>query len=236
MSHSSQAAILTALAEVQAEREERRVDATLASRVMALKHYQQRRFELTYADLLRHPRYAGAARFFLDELYGPTDFTQRDKQFARTVPGLVRLFPQDVVNTVVALMALHALSERFDSKMARRLEADTVDATSYVKAWQECGDPDGRERQIALMEQVGYALDVFTRNALLRHSLRAMRAPARVAGLSELQAFLESGFDTFRAMRGASEFLTLVGARERALANALFAADAANATWIGQLP
>lgn len=236
MSHNSQAAILTALAEVEAEREERRVDATLASRVLALKRYQQRRFELTYADLLKHPRYADAARFFLDELYGPTDFTQRDKQFARTVPGLVRLFPQDVVSTVVALMALHALSERFDSGMARRLEGDTVDARTYVKAWQDCGDPNGRERQIALMEQVGHALDAFTRNALLRHSLRVMRAPARVAGLSELQAFLESGFETFRAMRGASEFLALVGSRERALANALFAANALSATWIGQLP
>ena len=32
-------------------------------------------------------RYAGAARFFLDELYGPGDFSQRDAQFARVVPA-----------------------------------------------------------------------------------------------------------------------------------------------------
>ena len=38
---------------------------------------------------------------------------------------------------------------------------------------------------------------------MLRNSLRLMRGPAQVAGLGDLQAFLESGFETFRAMRGA---------------------------------
>jgi hypothetical protein len=37
-----------------------------------------------------------------------------------------------------------------------------------------------------------------------------------------LQRFLEAGFDTFKAMRGADEFLTTVGSRERALMAALF--------------
>jgi hypothetical protein len=234
--NSSCAAILTHLAEVEAERSERMADPALRERVVALKRYQQRRFELTYADLLVHPRYAGASRFFLDELYGPSDFTQRDAQFARIVPGLVRLFPQEVVATVWALAALHALSERFDSRMARQLDRDQVDAQAYVKAWQACGEPENRERQIQLMEQVGYALDAFTRNALLRHSLRAMRVPARAAGLSSLQSFLESGFDTFRAMRGASEFLSMVGSRERALASLLFSRSATGEQWLGQLP
>ena len=60
-----------------------------------------------------------------------------------------------------------------------------------------------------------------TRNPLLRHTLRLMRGPARAAGLGELQRFLESGFDTFKAMGGAREFLSIIAARERALARAL---------------
>ena len=52
-----------------------------------------------------------------------------------------------------------------------------------------------------------------------------MRGPARAAGLGELQIFLETGFDTFRAMNGAQEFLAIVKRREEELAAALFAAD-----------
>jgi hypothetical protein len=84
------------------------------------------------------------------------------------------------------------------------------------------GRPADREAQILLMRRVADALDVYTRNPLLRHSLRLMRTPARLAGLPELQAFLEAGFDTFREMHGAQQFLDTVVQRERALAAWLF--------------
>ena len=87
----------------------------------------------------------------------------------------------------------------------------------------------GRYRSLAicfeLLGQYGEALDAYTRNPWLRNSLRMMRGPALVARLSQLQHFLEAGFDTFRAMRGAASFLAMIGQRERALKDGLFAAD-----------
>ena len=166
-----------------------------------------------------------ATRFFLDELYGPTDFTRRDDQFARVVPAMVRLFPDDIVGTVATLASLHALSEQLDTQLAGHLSAPTLDAPAYVAAWQATGRPEAREQQIALTVRVGERLDRLTRNPVLRHSLRMMRGPARAAGLTELQQFLESGFDTFRAMRGAQDFLRMIGERERGLASALFEAE-----------
>jgi hypothetical protein len=233
---ASQAAILEHLASVATERARRAADSALGDRVAAIKRYQQRRFELTYADLLAHPRYAGASNYFLQELYGPSDFTQRDAQFARIVPALVRLFPAEVVATVQTLAALHALSEQLDGAMGDVLLPAPLDAQAYVRAWQRCGRVDDRERQIALMQEVGESLDGLTRNAVLRHSLRLMRAPARAAGMAALQTFLEAGFDTFRAMRGAGEFLAIIGQRERGLARALFEAAPPQAARLGQLP
>ena len=218
-------AIIGHLASVAVRQAARAADPMLAARVQAIKAFQQRRFAHTYADLLQHPRYASAARFFLEELYGPADFTQRDAQFARVVPALVRLFPPEVVATVETLAALHALSELFDDAMAQQLRAVSVDAQAYAAAWRVCGDPPGREHQIALMLQIGRSLDTLTRNTFLRHSLRMMRAPARAAGLTALHAFLESGFDTFRALKGADEFLALIAARERDLAARLFSGN-----------
>jgi hypothetical protein len=224
MTNKAGDAILGHLASVHAQRQRREGDLALAARVEAIKGYQQRRFERTYADLLAHPRYGAAARFFLDELYGPMDFTQRDAQFARVVPALVRLFPAPVVSTVEALADLHATSECFDTAMAEALPSVEIDVASYGAAWRRCGDAPGRARQIALLEQVGRSLDGLTRGAWLRKSLRLMRGPARAAGLMALQGFLETGFDAFRAMGGADEFLLTIVARERAEAAVLFAA------------
>nr|MBP6765552.1 hypothetical protein [Rubrivivax sp.] len=199
--------------------------------VLAVKAFQHSRFEATYADMLASPRYGHAASFFLEDLYGPMDFTKRDTQFARVVPGLVRLFPSDLVGTVVSLADLHALSETLDTAMATVLPGPApITGARYGQAWRTVGQPEKRERQIALMMAVGSALDRYTRNPLLRHTLRLMRGPAHAAGLGALQEFLESGFDTFREMRGAAPFLDTVATRERALAAHLFAGGDASLT------
>jgi hypothetical protein len=229
-------AILDLLRQVDEQRAQRAADPALALRVRAIKHYQHERFQHTYADLLALPRFAKATRFFLEELYGPADFTRRDTQFKRVVPGLVRLFPHEVVLTVQTLGELHALSETLDTAMGRAAPGSTVDLAAYAAAWQAVGRPAEREQQIALMRRVGDALDGYTRNPLLRHSLRLMRGPARLAGLPELQAFLEAGFDTFRQMRGAKEFLDTVVTREREIAALLFRGDGAAFAAHGRFP
>ena len=218
--------ILTHLEAVAAERRLRQADGGLATCVAAVKQFQHARFSATYSDLLSHPRYGNATRFFLDDLYGPQDFTERDAQFARIVPGLVKVFPLEIVQTVAALAELHALSEQLDSAMGAA-GSDGVearwDAGAYGSAWRSVGRVADRERQIGLMLSVGSALDGFTRKPLLRHSLRLMRGPAAAAGLASLQRFLERGFDTFREMQGAQTFLETVAQRERGLAARLFA-------------
>ena len=125
--------------------------------------------------LLASDRYGPVARFFLDELYGPQDFSQRDAQFAKVVPSVVRLFPKSVLDTVASLAGLHALSERLDTAMGAALTASEVDAKGYVLVWQRCGEPDARQRQIVLTGDLGRSLDSLTRKPLLRSSLRVMR-------------------------------------------------------------
>lgn len=223
-SHPIASDILQCLARVDTERARRAADAGLGARCVALKALQQQRFRASYADLLATPRYAGAAGFFLDELYGPRDFRQRDAQFQRIVRPLVRLFPKEVVLTVHELARLHALSEALDTAMAQHLP-ETVTPAAYVQAWQAVGQREGRQLQIDLTLAVGRALDVYTRKPLLRHALRMMRGPAAAAGLGALQTFLESGFDTFRAMNGASEFLHTIAQREADWASTLFDGD-----------
>jgi hypothetical protein len=221
--------ILAHLKTVDAERAKRAATAGLNERVSALKAYQQRRFSHTYADLLGSARYGSAARFFLDELYGPSDFARRDAQFARVVPALVRLFPSEIVDTVATLAELHALSETLDTLMGAQIDGEPVLGIDYIRAWQRAGRAQERQRQIDLTLNVASRLDRFTRRVLLRNSLRLMRAPARAAGLTELHRFLEAGFDTFRQMNGAQEFIANVEASERALASALFSADVEDA-------
>jgi hypothetical protein len=47
-----------------------------------------------------------------------------------------------------------------------------------------------------------------------------MRAPAKLAGLAELHAFLEDGYRAFRKMGDPTEFLATIQRRERAILRA----------------
>ena len=221
---ASAADIARHLEAVAAERQRRAASPGLLAKVTALKAFQQRRFSHTYADLLASSRYGAAARYFLDELYGPKDFSARDAQFARVAPKIARVFPSEVAETLAILSELHALSETLDTAMSLQLgeRRGSRRATTSPpgKAWAARAE---RDRQIDLTLGIAAQLDRITRLPLLRNALRLMRGPARAAGLGELQRSLETGFDTFRAMKGADEFIALIAVRERALAAALFA-------------
>ncbi len=214
--------IIISLQQVAHERTLRASEAGLGEAVIRVKAFQHDRFARTYADLITDARYRDVTNFFMDDIYGPGDFSQRDAQFARIVPALVRLFPSEIVQTIAQLAELHALSEQFDTAMGRRLGLLTLDGQKYGEVWRAIGEPMLREKQIDLIVSIGSALDRYTRKAMLRHSLRVMRRPAHAAGLGSLQTFLERGFDTFRAMGGANDFLALISQRERALAAILF--------------
>lgn len=217
--------ILEYLERVSDERRRRAGSSELSESVTALKSFQHRRFAHTYADLLASPAYRSAAKFFLDELYGPADFSQRDQQFERIVPSLTRLFPAELIGTVAALAELHALSEHLDSQMGLALVRVPITPESYGSAWRAVGCPDRRERQIQLTALVGRALERYTRRRLLRATLHAMRRPASLAGLGALQRFLEAGFDTFNEIENSGWFLDQVERRERTLARQLFNSD-----------
>ena len=210
------------LEQVASLRAARGADVTLASRVSAIKQFQHARFSRDYADLLASDRYGEATRFFLNDLYGPVDFADRDTQFGRVVPAMARVLPAEIMHTVAQLAELHALSESLDQEMAHALSATSIDDESYRAAWQAVDRRADRYQQLELLIAIGTSLDRHTRSPLLKAALRAMRAPARAAGLAQLQLFLERGLSAFVSMRGAQQFLDTIADNERRTISDLF--------------
>jgi len=206
--------------------EARKPDADLVRAKARVREFQNRRFAMTYADLAAQPRYRAAVDFFLNELYGEADVSRRDADIERVVPLMVRLLPVPALETVRDALAFEALSERLDAGVARHVGDAPIDVERYARAFRACDEHPARLRQIAYVGEVGHALDRLTHWPMVGPTLKLMRAPARRAGLSALQGFLERGFNAFRQMRGAREFLATIAERETAIVERLFAGDA----------
>ncbi|KIF82293.1 hypothetical protein TSA66_18150 [Noviherbaspirillum autotrophicum] len=216
------AAIRRELEAVTAERRAAQNDpAAYVSRI-ALRSFQSQRMARTHADLLNNAESRKAAEFFLNDLYGTEDLAKRDADLERVVPAMERVLPGTALKTVAEAIALDALSEKLDAAMAQRL-GQSFSEEEYVAAYREAGTRTERERQIAHVESVGNALCELVRIPLIGSTLAMMRGPAKLAGLAELQSFLERGFKAFKAMKNPDLFVATIVQRERAIMDRLYA-------------
>jgi hypothetical protein len=220
------AALTAFIAEARDLRMAAMADPSSRRRRLVLREWQVARLARTHADLLASERYGQAATFFLSDLYSAKDCGERDAELERILPLMTSMLPVSGLRALLLAIEVDALSERFDRAMVgvlgAQLDGPDMDEAAYANAYRKVGDRPGREMQIRLINDTGEALDAFAQKPFVRMALKMMHGPAKMAGLGELQAFLERGFDAFRTMRDAGEFLELIVSREREFSAALF--------------
>lgn len=211
-----EAALLRQLERVHALHQQRQ-QAHIKRPLAALTRWQIARLSTTYADLIANPRYRPATKFFLSDIYGAHDFSRRDADLTRIYPMLVRFMPTKVIDTIARSVEVNALTQALDLQMLKFLAeaTDTISEAQYSEAYKLCDNRAERSYQIELIVRVGHDLDAVVHKPLVYSTLKFMRGPAHLAGLGELQDFLERGIDAFRHMNGASDFLRIIEEREK---------------------
>ena len=193
-----------------------------------LRQWQSRRLEAGFQDFLQDPAKRPAAQFFLSDLYADRDFSARDRDAAKVLPMMSRFLPDSLLRAATDAIELAVLSHAFDLRMAEQLAlrpnpTAPITEADYCRAYRSTHYPRLRRHQIGLVLRVGHALDAAVKKHGVYKLLRAARLPAQLAGLSELQRFLERGFTAFDALGGADTFLDEVATRELEISRRLFA-------------
>ena len=193
--------------------------AALAAKMPLLRKWQTDRLSATYKDLQADERYRPATAFFLTDLYGPDDFSRRDKDIERLFSTLVRLLPDYLIRIAANAAELNALSAELDYALLAVLVGElkirnTITPDAYAEAYRRCDHYGLRRHQIALLQRLGEDLDAIVFKPLVYNTVRMLRIPARLAGFGALQDFLDRGFQAFHHMQGADEFIATVVERE----------------------
>src|ERR1700675_274441 len=126
----------------------RGANAPTPARLQDVKGWQARRLAASYADLAADERYARATSFFLDQLYGPKDFSGRDAQMLRIYPAMVRILPASAVETAALAIEVDALSEDLDRRLATTIGSGPIDRDTYGRAYRASASLAERERQV----------------------------------------------------------------------------------------
>jgi hypothetical protein len=183
-------------------------------RLSKLRNWQAERLARDYADLQKISHFKPACNFFLNELYGDSDFAQRDQDVERIYPIMVKLLPAQVLGTVSRAVELNALSHELDLAMVEHLPSGNLSAADYRRAYRAANNSEQRRNQLALILSLGRELARVVQIPLMFKLLQMCKWPARMAGLGALQGFLERGFAAFVELRGAGPFLQTIRNRE----------------------
>ncbi len=201
---------------------------TLDPHIALLRTWQSQRLSRTHADLLASPRYNLACRFFLEEVYAPRDFSQRDADAQRMHDFMLRFLPARLLHTLTLTLELNTFTRELDDALLHAMVdtlgmTDTITADLYAEGYRVCNNYAARARQIDMIVEVGQGLERLVKLPFIGLTLQLARGPAQRAGWQDLQTYLERGFAAFKHMRGAHEFLDTIQRREMRILDRIFA-------------
>lgn len=193
----------------------------LIALIHQLQDWQCQRLLVSHDDLAKQQRYQKAMAFFVEELYGPKDFSQRDADLVRVIPKLAKVLPEKAMNAMNDALSLNALSFDLDMEMAQYLNkhfaTQPINRDSYAQAYRSVGRKDDRESQITIISHLGDQLADVIKVRGIGMLISMSRRPAKMAGLLALHEFLDRGFNAFKAIGDVQSFIQPVLERETRL-------------------
>ena len=193
---------------------------SLLEHTFRIADWQAERLKATHADLYQHPGYHTGLEFLLTDLYVPAGMTQRDDNIDRVFPKMVKWLPDNLLDTFAGLVELNLITQRLDLELAELchssgLSPSELSSDAYCQIFRSSQQLEQRERQITLVAEVGHQLDRYVRNRTLGWLLSMSRAPAEMAGLSDLHSFLHRGYSAFRKMDNVDLLIDRLVTREK---------------------
>jgi hypothetical protein len=118
-------------------------DPLRSTRRDRLRTWQAARLAETHADLLASSRHGVAAAFFLSELYGPKDLSERDAEVEKILPLMTSMLPVSGLRTLLLAVEVDAISERLDAAMVevlgKRLDKENLSAGGLRRSLSQGG-------------------------------------------------------------------------------------------------
>ena len=188
--------------------------AGLMTTIRAVQAWQCKRLLATHQQMYQQKRFKPAVEFFINELYGPNDFSQRDQDIARIVPKMSKFLPEKALQSLASALHLNTLSFELDFDLAKKLVDTEINRDTYAKAYISCNNLTTRQQQIDYIRTLGNDLADVVKLKGISSLLFISRKPAKMAGVLALHEFLEKGFKSFKNLGNVEDFINPVMDKE----------------------
>ena len=194
----------------------------LLSTIRSVQAWQCKRLLASHQKMYEQDKFKPAVEFFVKELYGPKDFSQRDKDIARVAPKMAKLLPETALQSLVSALHLNELSFELDFDLAKKIQGKEINRDTYLEAYRACDNRNARQQQIYFIEVLGKDLAEVVKMRGISALLMLSRKPAKLAGVQALHESIEMGFKAFKNLGNVDEFILPIVHHEQGLMNQMF--------------
>lgn len=216
------------LRDMQRELKHQRVNGRgIDPQLAMLRMWQCERLTRTYYDFLTSPQYAPICGFFLTDIYGPRDFTQRNHDVERLHDFLARVVPAPMLQLLTDTVILNRMTDGLDEALLRALVddlgvTDSITAAQYAEAYRLCDNYDERVQQIELVHTIVQQVGEGAKLGIVWLALKVLKGPAHQAGWTQIYDFAERGYSAVRRAHDIKTFVNAIRQRERRVLDQIY--------------
>ena len=200
-------------------------DGRFAERLRRLQEWQAARIQRTHHQVISDPKLGPGIDFLFVEVYGGRDLRPVATDIRRALPKALKLLPDRVMATSALSLEAAVLTQELDEALVDTLHDrldGPIDDALYQQGYRALGREACRRQQLALVGEVGHAVDRYVRSRMIQGTFRLVRRPAHAAGFGNLYDFLQRGFGALGAMGGVGPVLEQVAGTEETIMQRLF--------------
>lgn len=208
-------------------------DPVLAKRLQDVQNWQKERMKYTHEVFFSVPEHHLMTQYFLNRLYGGSDFDILARQIDRIIrnAGIVeKIIPASAIRTGFAAVGLAVLAIRLDEEIAIDVLhnhaadeplTDDIMRQTYLKLDQAIA----RNHQMDLLDELSISLDKYVRSALVKSAFKMSKGMAYKYKIDPLYEFIQEGFDAMKPLGSAEEFVKIFSTEERHIIARVHAGD-----------
>ena len=202
-------------------------------RLQDVQAWQKQHIQRTHAKQFAEKQNILMSEYFLNRLYGGSDFDALAGQIARLVKyahKAEKLIPENAIKTGTAGVTLAILAVQIDEEVAIQLLEDYPNNPALTDemmrlTYLKLNQGENRLKQLRLLDELGISLDKYMRSFMVQAAFKMCKGAAAKYHFDIMYDFMQDGFLALKPLKSAEKFVKEFTAIERQIVDKVHAGD-----------
>lgn len=198
-------------------------DPILNQRLKDAQAWLKKRIETTHQELFNRPENQLMSKYFINRLYGGSEFDDLAKQIERLLKyahKAEKILPENAIKTGMKSVGLAVLAMQLDEQVVAQLLKDyparqPINDEMMRLTLIQLNQEQARYQQLDMLDELGSALDKYMRSFIMHTAFKMCKKTAIKHHFELMYDFIGEGFIAMKPLKSTAIFIQSFTAQER---------------------